>query len=87
MRIHGTNPDALNQLARLLHARRASAEALSCLRTALRMHPERTDVACNLARVEMTTGNATAARALLAAVLRREPGNPDANALLQHLPA
>jgi tetratricopeptide (TPR) repeat protein len=85
LRIHPSDPHALNFYAMLLFARGSVAEASSCLRRAVRAHPERTDVACNLARVELHVGNRTAAQRLLEMVLRHEPGNAVATALLSRL--
>jgi tetratricopeptide (TPR) repeat protein len=85
LRIHPSDPHALNLYAMLLFARASVAEAAACLRRALHAHPERADIACNLARVEMHAGNKPAARQLLQAVLRREPGNVNATTLLSRL--
>lgn len=85
LRINGLHPDVLNLLAGLLHARQANSDAIGCLRLALWAHPERADIACNLARIEMETGNQRAAAKLLEAVLRRDPANIDASALLVRL--
>jgi tetratricopeptide (TPR) repeat protein len=87
LRIHPSDPYALNLYAMLLFTRGSVAEASSCLRRALGAHPERADVACNLARVEMHVGNLTIAQRLLEAVVRREPGNAVATALLSRLTA
>jgi Glycosyl transferase family 2 len=86
LRINGLHPDILNLLAGLLYARRAIPEAVSCLRLALWAHTDRTDIACNLARLEIEGGTQNAARTLLEAVLRRDPANVDANAMLARLP-
>lgn len=87
LRLNGLHPDVLNLLAGLLHARRAIPEAVSCLRLGLWGHPDRTDIACNLARLEIEAGNSSAAGKLLEAVLRRDPANVDANAMFARLPA
>ena len=83
LRLHAAEPDTLNRMARLLYARQATQDALGCLRLALRAHPERADIACNLVRVEMERGNPAAGRVLLDNVLRRDPDHPQANALRQ----
>jgi hypothetical protein len=85
LRLNGLHPDVLNLLAGLLYARRAIAEAVSCLRLALWAHPDRTDIACNLARLEIEGGNGSLAGKLLETVLRRDPGNVDASAMLARL--
>jgi glycosyltransferase involved in cell wall biosynthesis len=85
LRLNGLHPDVLNLLAGLLYARREIAEAVSCLRLALRGHPDRTDIACNLARLEIEGGNRSLAGKLLETVLRRDPGNVDASAMLARL--
>lgn len=87
LRINGLHPDVLNLLAGLLYTRRAIAEALACLRLALWAHPDRTDIACNLARLEIEGGNRSAAAKLLEAVLHRDPANVAANAMLARLRA
>lgn len=87
LRINGLHPDVLNLLAGLLYARREIAEAVTCLRLALQAHPDRTDIACNLARLEIENGNAGPAGKLLDSVLRRDPGNIDANAMRARLVA
>ena len=85
LRINGLHPDVLNLLAGILHARHANNDAISCLRLALWGHPERSDIACGLAQVEIETGNHRAAAKLLEAVLRRDPGNVEASAMLARL--
>jgi len=85
LRIHPSDPHALNLYAMLLFARASVAEAATCLSRALQAHPERADIACNLARVEMHAGNKPIARRLLEAVLRREPGNANAATLLSRI--
>jgi len=85
LRLNALHPDVLARLAGLLDARRDTAEAMACLRLALWGNPARTDVACTLARMEIDAGNHRGADKLLAAVLRREPANVEANAMLARL--
>lgn len=87
LRINGLHPDVLNLLAAQLYARRAFSEAVSCLRLAIWAHPDRTDIACNLARLEIEGGSGNAAGKLLEGVLRRDPANVNANAMLARLRA
>lgn len=87
LRINGLHPDVLNLLAAQLYARRAFSEAVSCLRLAIWAHPDRTDIACNLARLEIEGGSGNAAGRLLEGVLRRDPANVNANAMLARLRA
>ena len=87
LRINGLHPDVLAMLAGLLHARHANADAISCLRLALWAHPARDDIAINLARLEIEAHNHQAAGKLLETVLRRDPANIDANAMLARLSA
>ena len=85
LRINGLHPDVLTLLAGILHTRHANTDAIGCLRLALWGHPGRSDIACNLARIEIETGNHRAAGKLLEAVLRRDPANIDANAMQARL--
>lgn len=85
--IHPSDPYANNLYAMLLDARGDAAMAMACLRRALRAEPDRADVACNLARVEMRAGDPGVAQRLLESVLRREPANRDALELMTRLHA
>lgn len=87
LRIHSSDPHALNLYAMLLAQRGDVTTAAACLRQALARHAERADIACNLARVEMMAGRRNEARQIVEEVLRREPGNVDARALLSRVMA
>ena len=85
LRIHSGDPYALNFYAMLLAGRGDAARASACLRRALISSPDRSDIACNLARVEVSSGRRDEARKLLESVLQREPGNADARGMLARL--